>query len=318
VKISLRAALAAVLFSASAFCFAQLGVHGSGANSGQQLAGASNLNGSNGHSGPPPPGQTEFVLQNLIGPATVVDPLTGETLNAYRPMLLNLDKYTIRDVLTANGVDANDPNLIIQLIGMEKKTSIIKCSSPRVGYGAGKDGINNFFKVQKAVHNDSMDKGITYLLFGVHPLAGDPLGDRALLYTTPNTYYQLWVTYVVRLANGRISAPETRTLTWTVKVPMVEDIRNYIDYFRPVAAGLTQKPKITWDVQKKLNSILDDIVDPLATLLDFETVVATSSLDFAILAGADDARFFFSYMIDSPEEPYQCVLIEMANALLFH
>lgn len=283
----------------------------------QNLAGFGSVgNGNNSHQPPPPPGQTDFVLQNLLGPCEVEDPITHKKLNAYRPMTLNIDWVTVREVLVRNGVDLN-ADIIVQTVTAYKETPLIKCITHRVGRGAGKDGINNFFKKQVFATNQNMDDSILALVFG-RKNYDEYLGDRALLYSTPGTQYCLQVTYVYRLANGRVTAPETRGMRWTMRTPTLQDIKNYIDFFVPIAAGVTQKPKITWDVAETLYGILDMPVDDLTKMIQFEAAIALSAVDFSYLADVPDARFQFTYLIDSDEEPIGCVLLEQALSVLFH
>ncbi len=313
----LRTSSALLLLSAITLTYGQLPpVNGGGGNN---TTDSWKIGGNNSNSAPPPPpGQTEFQLQNLLGPCDVIDPLTGKTLHAFRPMTLNLDSVTMRDLLEANGVDTHNPNLIVQTVRIYKITPFIKCNKSLIGRGAGLKGINNNFDKRTATNVTHLDDGICALVFKLDPLGTYCLGDRALLYSNPGTIYCLQVQYVIRLPDGRISAPETRGMSWTMKTPTIDDIKNIIEFFVPVAAGVTQKPKITSDVQELLYSILDSPEDDLTRLLEFETAIAFSAVDFGFLADAEDARFLFTYLIDSDEEPIGCLLIEMANSLLFH
>jgi len=259
-------------------------------------------------------------VPNLIWvTGAVVDPFDGATKTGFRPEVINLDGLTIGDVLTLNGVTI-DANLIVQTIEVTKVTPYLKCTAFVTGPGAG---INtNFDSGLKKATSADLGKKLVNLAFGI-PQDQVALGNRALLFSPPGTTYTLYVTYVVRDANGRIGKPITVKYIVTVQVPARADILANIEYFSTVAAGVTQKPKIDGLALKDLVDALA-IADDLGALIAFETAVATYSIDFPVLrdkmdtTGKYDARFFHDYMIDSDEEPIGCLLVEMANAALWH
>jgi hypothetical protein len=261
-----------------------------------------------------------LTVPNLIWvPGAVLDPFDNVVKTGFRPEVINLDGLTIRDVLVASGVTI-DANLIVQTIEVTKKTPFWKCTAFVSGPGAG---INtNFDSGLKKATSADLDKKLINLAFGI-PQDQVALGNRALLFSPPGTTYTLYVTYVVRDVNGRIGKPITVKYIVTVQIPSRADILANIEYFSTVAAGVTQKPKIDGLALKDLNDALA-IADDLGALIAFETAVATYSIDFPVLrdkmdsTGKYDARFFHNYMIDSDEEPIGCLLVEMANAALWH
>jgi hypothetical protein len=237
----------------------------------------------------------------------------GPSSTLYRPEVINLDGLTIADVLRACGTTI-DENLIVQAVRLEKDTPWWKCLAFVSGPGSGSN--TNFTTGFKKATNDDLTKHVVNIALGL-PQDVVGLGNRALLFSPPNTKYTIKVVYVVRdPITGRIGAPMVCVYVVMVKVPTVTDIRAAVDYFSTVAAGATQKPKITWSVVKALNLALDE-TDPLAALIAFETVVAEKSVDFTALLAAGDVRFYHGYMIDDSEEPIGCLLIEMANAALW-
>jgi hypothetical protein len=238
----------------------------------------------------------------------------GDGSVLYRPEVINLDGLTIRAVLTY--CVTIDENTIVQAIRLEKDTPWWKCTGFVDGPGSGLN--TNFTTGWRKATNDDLDKDVVNLALGI-PQGHVGLGNRALLFSPPNTKYTIKVEYVLRdPGTGRIGVPQVCVYYIQVKVPTVADIRAAIDYFSTVAAGATQKPKISHRVVKELNDALDN-TDPLTALLAFEEVVAERSIDFAAMLSAPngDVRFLHGYMIDDSEEPIGCLLVEMANAALW-
>jgi len=260
------------------------------------------------------------IVPNLIWvPGAVVDPFDSVVKTGFRPEVINLDALTIRDVLVAGGVSTTE-RMVVQTILVSKVTPYLKCTAFVYGPGAG---INtNFTTGLKKATNADLDKKLINLAFGI-PQDQVALGNRALLFSPPGTTYTLQVTYVIIDGNGRPGAPQTVKYVVTVKVPARADIAANIEYFSTVAAGVTQKPKIEGKALVDLLAALL-IQDDLSALIAFETAVATYAIDFPVLrdmkdgAGNYDARFYHDYLIDSDEEPIGCLLIEMANAALWH
>jgi len=254
-----------------------------------------------------------ITVPNLIWAEDIIlDPFTTQLMDAFRPEVINLDGLTIRDVLVAQGTTI-DERLIVQVIRVTKVTPSLKCTAFVTGPGAG---INtNFDSGNKKATNADLDKKLVNLAFGI-PQDQVALGNRALLFSPPGTTYTLSVVYVVLDANGRPGAPQTCKYIVTVKVPTRDDILHNVKYFATVAAGATQKPKIDGKAYTDLRDALR-IPDDLAALIALETAVATYAIDFAVLRDQDD-RFYHNYLVDSDEEPIDCLLVEMANAALWH
>jgi hypothetical protein len=231
----------------------------------------------------------------------------------FRPEVINLDGLTIEDVLNAAQVQVTD-RLIVQVIEVTKVTPYLKCTAFVSGPGSGLN--TNFDSGLKKATNANLKDKLINLAFGI-PQDQVALGNRALLFSPPGTTYTLSVTYVVLGANGRPGAPMTAKYIVTVQVPDRDDIRCNVVYFSTVAAGATQKPKITKKVVHELMEALE-ITDDLGALLAFEEAVATYSVDFSLLLSKGDVRFYHGYMIDDSEEPIGCLLEEMANAALWH
>lgn len=263
-------------------------------------------------------------LPNLIwdDATTVKDPWTGQNVHAFRPEEINLDGFTVRDVLTITGADLNcsGTTVIVQAVAVEKETPYIKCTAFVYGPGSGEN--TNFRTGYKFATNQNLDDSVVNLSFGI-PKDDEGLGDRCLLFSPPNTKYTLKVVYVRRDdATGRVGAPIVAMFCVRVKVPTRDDIRCNIEYFSTVAAGVTQKCKITNDCAEALFEALS-LPDNLDALIAFETVVALCAIDFSVLRDAKnakgnyDARFIGHYLIDSDEEPIGCLLIEQANAALW-
>jgi hypothetical protein len=267
------------------------------------------------------PDGTVFTIEvpNLICAADAVrDPFDGQLKTGFRPEVINLDSLTIRQVLEATGtkIDCEGFTLLVQAIRVDKETPWWKCTAFVSGPGSGAN--TNFSTGWRYADSSMLDESLVYLAFG-----GRFLGNRALLFSPPLTTYTLSVSYVRRdESTGRIGAPVIVHFIVYVKVPSRADIVCNIEYFHTVAAGATQKPKISFDVAFALVQALQQ-PDNLVALIQFETVVALTSIDFAVLrdmrnaAGQYDARFATGYLIDSDEEPIGCLLIEMANAALW-
>lgn len=263
-------------------------------------------------------------VPNLIwAKGAVTDPADGKVKTGFRPEVINLDGWTLRDVIQEAGtvIDCDGYTLIVQTVRVKKETPVIKCTAFKDGPGAGLN--TNFDTGLKFATNQNLDDPICNVAFGLAKDA-DCLGNRCLLFSPPYTKYTMSVTYVRRdNATGRPGAPITVSVCYQVANPTRDDIRCNIEYFGTVAAGVTQKCKITEDVADALNACLD-IPDGLEALLCFETVVGTFSIDFSVLrdakngAGQYDARFIGHYLIDSDEEPIGCLLDEMALASLWH
>jgi hypothetical protein len=231
----------------------------------------------------------------------------------YRPEVINLDGVTIRDILTFNHYSATQP-LIVQVIRVKKETPYLKCTAFVTGPGAGLN--TNFDSGLKKATNADLDKDIVNLAFGI-PQGTVALGNRALLFSPPGTTYTLSVTFVILDGNGRPGVPITVNYVVVVQVPTRDDLQCNVDYFATVAAGATQKPKID-------NLAYSDLVtaiwlqDDLTALIAIETAIATYAIDFTDLLKRGDVRFYHDYLIDDSEEPIGCLLVEMANAALWH
>jgi hypothetical protein len=253
-------------------------------------------------------------LDNLIVGPPENDPFDAQLKRVYRPGTLNIDDVTVANVLMANGVDIQDPNLAVQAACAEKDTPLYKCTAFVSGPGSG---LNTNFKtgLKKATDAD-LSKSVLKIALGI-PQNQVGLGERALLFSPPCTTYSLCVVYAIIQPNGLPGIPQTVDIHWVVSEPTRESIRRNIDYFSTVAAGATQKPKITSDVVAALNAALD-IPDPLTALTAFEGVVADASITFADLLAKGDVRFFNTLLIDDDEEPIGCLLDEQAAALLWH
>jgi len=266
-----------------------------------------------------PPGNCDCkILPNLIwrGNLTTVDPWDQVTKRTYRPEILNIDHFTLRDVLNCNNVTI-DQNLIIQSVCVKKSTPMLKCGS--FVYGPG-SGLNTNFDTgfQKAT-NTNLDDWLVDVAFKLKT-GTVALGNRGLLFSPPDTTYVICVQYVIRDPNtGRTGAPIIKSMCWKVEKSDLDIIRQNIEYFSTVAAGRTQKPKITPEVVKALYDALL-IPDNLASLLQFETVIGAAAVDFQdwINPTTLDVRFKTGYMIDDDEEPIGCLLIEQAASLLWH
>ncbi len=261
------------------------------------------------------------LVPNLIcqKESRAIDPFTKQTTTIFRPEVINVDGITVGDVLECNGVDTEDPDLIVQAVRLTKITPTIKCSIFETGIGAG---LNTNFdsKLHKATIDD-LDTSLCQIALE-RPDGEQCLGDRCLLFSPPGTTYTLQVVYVFQLEGGGISQPFFAERCFIVQVPSRDDIRCTIEYFMTVAAGVTQKCKITEDCAEALNAALD-IENDLDALLEFETIVANCAIDFSKLLEKNkrdeyDVRFKTGYIVGSVEEPIDCLLIEMANALLFH
>lgn len=241
----------------------------------------------------------------------------------FRPEVINLDGLTIRDVLEATGTDIECEGftLLLQRVRVTKETPYWKCTAFVNGPGSGLN--TNFDSGWKFADSTMLNDLLVHRAFGI-PQSQPALGNRALLFSPPGTKYTLWATYVRRdNSTGRTGAPVTVKYCVQVEVPSREQIACNIEYFSTVAAGVTQKPKITEDVVECLYEALAE-PDNLEALIQFEYCVALHSIDFSVLrdmrnqAGQYDARFFTGYLIDSDEEPIGCLLIEMVNAALWN
>jgi hypothetical protein len=255
-------------------------------------------------------GETECKpLKNLIAGPHIPDPFDGMR-RAFRPQTINIDLFTVRDVLVANDVDITDDTLV-QCVRVYKMTPFYKCTA--LAYGPGSGLNTNFNSGWVYATSDDSDRSVVEIAFAAY---GGVLGNRCLLFSPPGTLYVMEITYVTRLPNGRLTPPETVCLCWVVVIENRQDIRDNVDYFATVAAGATQKPKIAGDVAAALNAALD-IPDPLEALFAFETVVAVAATDFHTLRDPPQVLHLFGYLVDSDEEPIGCLLIEQANALLW-
>jgi len=242
------------------------------------------------------------------------DPWTKKPTTTFLPTIINVDGITLREVLKKNGYDPATVGMDVQSVSVRKDTPIRKCTKFINGYGA--DLNTNFYTGLKAATNSSLDKSVCAVAFNK---TGECLGDRSLLFSPPGTSYTLAVTFR-RKSDGAV----IQTLYQVkVKKPTLDDIRCNIDYFHRVAAGVTQKPKISLDVVTALKTALAN-PNKLSALFQFETVIGYYAIDFSQLAGVTnsqgkfDARFVNTYLIDSNEEPIGCLLIEMANAALYY
>ncbi|MEP0766647.1 MAG: hypothetical protein HRF45_08930, partial [Fimbriimonadia bacterium] len=253
-------------------------------------------------------------VPNLICGDLGVDPVDGVLRRMFRPEVINIDGITIWDVLRCNGQPLDD--MILQAVRITKVSPLYKCGAFVFGPGSGLN--TNFDSGLKKATNADLYRSICSIAFGT----GDAtcLGDRSVLFSPPYTTYNLSVTFVRRLPDGRTSPPETVDLEVIVNGErwLTRDlIRCNIEYFSTVAAGRTQIPKIAPDVAAALYAALD-IPNDLDALIQFETVVGTSAIDFVQILTQGDVRGKQGYLVDSDEEPIGCLLIEMANALLFH
>ena len=263
-------------------------------------------------------------VPNLICvPRAVTDPFDGKVKMGFRPEVINIDGLTIRDVLEATGTDINCQGftLLLQRVRVTKETPYYKCTAFVTGPGSGLN--TNFDSGWKFADSTMLNDKLVNRAFGI-PQGQPALGNRALLFSPPGTKYTLWATYVRRdNATGRTGAPVTVKYCVQVEVPTRAQIACNIEYFSTVAAGVTQKPKITEEVVECLYEALS-IPDNLEALIAFEYCVALHSIDFSVLRdkknsqGKYDARFFTGYLIDSDEEPIGCLLIEMVNAALWN
>lgn len=256
-------------------------------------------------------------VPNLVcAPAAVTDPFDGVKKTAYLPEVINLDAITVKKVLDINGVTGNYK---VQTVYASKETPYIKCYQFVYGFGAGLN--TNFNTGSVAVSNSNLSESVLALAFK-KPTNKPCLGDRCLLFSPPRTTYTLAVQYVPIDANGKPGAPQYARYVVRVKKPTRDDIRCNIAYFRRIAAGVTQKCKITADIADALLKALA-VSDGLSALIQFETVIGTYTADFYGLAGLTnakgqyDARLFGSYVLNSDEEPVACLLVEMANSCLF-
>jgi len=253
-------------------------------------------------------------LKNLIVGDPVNDPFTSTPVTSFRPQEICLDDITVRDVLEGNQIQI-DSDLIVQRVRFEKHTPYYKCLAFVFGPGSGNN--TNFTSGWQYATNADLDKSVCNVAFKL-PSDEECLGCRCLLFSPPGTRYSIQVTYVTRLPNGRISQPYTVELCWTVVIEDRDDIRANIEYFSTVAAGATQKCKIDKSVVDALNEALDNPFN-LDALFQFETVIALAAIDFSPLRDRKpNALLFHNYLLDSDEEPIGCLLIEQANALLWH
>ncbi len=253
----------------------------------------------------------------------VTDPFDGGLKTGFRPETIFFDDWTIRYLIeTKLGIEINCEgfDFILQAIRLSKQTPVQKCTAFVSGPGAGLN--TNFDTGLRKAQTANLDELFCAWVFSMPP-DGPCLGTRCLLFSPPLTKYSLEVDYVRRdKTTGTISAPYKRIYCILVKIPTIEEIKCNIEYFSTVAAGVTQKCKIDMSCVDALNAALD-LADPLEALLEFETVIAFCATDFETLLAKDekgnyDARFIFDYLIDSDEEPIGCLLIEQANALLWH
>jgi hypothetical protein len=263
-----------------------------------------------------------LVVPNLIWGRddVITDPFDGQKKHCFRPEVINIDHLTIRDVLTATGTTGIDGNLLVQAVRVSKETPYWKCTAFVTGPGSGRN--TNFDTGWKYADSSMLDDFLCNIAFGI-PFDSKCLGDRCLLFSPPATKYTLYVAYVRRdPKTGRVGAPVVVRYCIQVRIPTREDIACNIEYFMTVAAGVTQKCKITEECAEALLVALSE-PDNLTALLEFEFVVAFCAIDFSVLRDAKDAdgnwdaRFISDYLIDSDEEPIGCLLIEMANAALW-
>jgi hypothetical protein len=255
-------------------------------------------------------------VPNLILGERVLDPFYGGCTWTFRPEVINLDGVTVRQVLELAGTDIDCPgyDLLIQAVCVDKNTPYWKCTAFVAGPGSGAN--TNFTTGWRYADSTMLDESVIWIAFG------QSLGCRSLLFSPPLTKYRLKVAYVRRdQATGQVGPVYTSFYEVQVIVPSRDQIAKNIEYFSTVAAGVTQKPKITADVANALRHCLT-IPENLEALVCFESVIALASIDFKVLRDKDgcgfyDARFFTGYMVDSDEEPIGCLLIEMANAALW-
>jgi len=258
-------------------------------------------------------------LANLLCGPDAVDPFDGELKRVFRPGEMNIDGITLLDIFNFNGIRFSD-RTIIQAVRMSKVTPVIKCTAFVSGPGAGEN--TNFDTGYKFANVDNLNDPFCNVVFQLPPDA-ECLGCRCLLFSPPCTTYTLSVIYLpVDEFGFPTGPPQTISIQYTVAMPTRETIRCNIEYFSTVAAGVTQKCKITQDVVDQLLACLE-IPNDLEALFCIETVIATTSIDFVDLLATNpdgnyDVRFKHGYLVDSDEEPIGCLLLEMANALLFH
>jgi len=279
-------------------------------------SGTDNYNGSTGTATHSVQTAEAGILNITCGPY-VDDPFTGLPVRVFRPQVLNIDDITLRDILIANGVDIND-RLIIQAVRIKKVTPSWKCTAFVTGPGSGLN--TNFDTGLKFANNQKIDDPICNVAFQLPP-DGPCLGNRALLFSPPQTRYELTVVYVVLDDQGRPGPPQYAVIEFEIKVSDREQIKCLIEYFSTVAVGATQKPKISEECRDALYEALD-IQDDLEALIQFETVVAHCAVDFPRFLAKDtegeyNVLWFRDYLIDSDEEPVGCLLVEMVNALLW-
>lgn len=253
-------------------------------------------------------------LKNLIYGGTPADPFMLLPVQMYRPQELNIDGVTLRDVFNANNVPV-DATVIVQAVSTTKQTPYYKCLAFVAGPGSGLN--TNFSTGLQMATNQDLDRPVCNVSFKM-PADQECLGKRCLLFSPPGTTYTLRVVYVNRLPNGRVSAPKTIEMCWKVIIENRNDLVKNVDYFSTVAAGYTQKPKVDNNVIVALFDALE-IPDDLGALIQFETVIALSAIDFSVLRDRKPSALLFrDYLVDSDEEPIGCLLLEQANALLWH
>ncbi|GMV37465.1 MAG: hypothetical protein AMXMBFR61_19730 [Fimbriimonadales bacterium] len=261
-----------------------------------------------------------------------VDPWDNTLKDTFRPGYINLDGFTIRDILLHNNVTIDD-NLIVQQATYWKCTPFWKCAAFVIGPGSGvntfdPDWMHPERRNRGPATNADLDESVLRLALRL-PKSDDGwyMGNRSLLFSPPCTTYELGVVYVVRDPNtGRIGEPQTVVWRWVLESPFnkgramgTEIILRNIEYFSTVALGRTQKPKIPPIVADSLRDALN-IPDPTEALTAFETIVGLASVDFYTFIGQDgkrDVRFWHQYLIESDEEPVGCLLIEQAADLFF-
>jgi hypothetical protein len=258
-------------------------------------------------------------VPNLISRADgLSDPFLGSTATAYRPQTINIDSLTVRDVLTAAGVEI-DQDLIVQAVRAVKETPYWKCTA--FVCGPGSDLNTNFDTGWEYADISMLDWSVCCLAFN-RPEGSVCLTERSLLFSPPHTTYALRVVASRRNPSGRPGAPFIVSYVVEVEHATRDRIAALIEYFSTVAAGATEKPKISRDCADGLYAALS-LTDDLSALIQFETVVALCAVDFSTIrdarnaSGEYDARFVTGYLVDSDEEPIGCLLIEMANEALW-
>ncbi|MEP0767188.1 MAG: hypothetical protein HRF45_11685, partial [Fimbriimonadia bacterium] len=265
-----------------------------------------------------------------------VDPWDNALKDTFRPGYINLDGFTIRDILLHNNVTI-DENLIVQQATYWKCTPHWKCAAFVIGPGSGlntfdPDWMHPEKRNRGPATNDDLDESVLRKALRL-PKSDDGwyMGNRSILFSPPCTTYELGVVYVVRDPNtGRTGEPQTVVWRWVLESPFnvsrqlgrtagTEIILRNIEYFSTVALGRTQKPKIPPIVADSLREALN-IPDPTEALTEFETIIGLTSVDFHTFIGPDgkrDVRFWHQYLIESDEEPVGCLLIEQAADLFF-